>query len=138
MTNQVFVAMWFDNQMDEIYTNGIKAGIEESGHYKAKKINDVEHNNKICDEIISEIRRSCFVVADFTGSRGGVYFEAGFAQGLGLPVIWTVRNDWIDKIHFDTRQYNHIVYESAMDLKVKLSQRISATIQFPNTQKIRQ
>src|SRR5712672_2679134 len=34
------------------------------------------------DEIISQIRRSKFLIADFTGRRGGVYFEAGLAMGL--------------------------------------------------------
>ena len=34
------------------------------------------------------------MVCDLTGYRGGVYFEAGFAHGLGLPVIYTCRKDW--------------------------------------------
>ena len=59
-------------------------------------------------------------MGDFTGQRGGVYFEAGFAMGLGLPVIWLVRKDEVEKLHFDTRQYAHIAYESAEDLKQKL------------------
>ena len=68
------------------------------------------------------------MVADFTGNRGGVYFEAGFALGLGIPVIWMVRNDYLEEIHFDTRQYNHIVYETEVDLKQQLKYRIQATI----------
>ena len=43
-----------------------------------------------------QIRKSKFLIADFTGQRGGVYYEAGFAYGLGLPVIWTCRKDWFD------------------------------------------
>ncbi|NLX04503.1 MAG: hypothetical protein GXY33_05100 [Phycisphaerae bacterium] len=35
---------------------------------------------------------------------------------------------WRDQVHFDTRQYNHIVYEDAEDLRVKLRNRIAATI----------
>ena len=34
------------------------------------------------------------MVCDLTGYRGGVYFEAGFAYGLGLEVIYTCRKDW--------------------------------------------
>ena len=63
-----------------------------------------------------------------TGQRQGVYFEAGYALGMGIPVIWTCRSDEIDKCHFDTRQYNHIVWETAGDLKEKLTNRILATI----------
>jgi nucleoside 2-deoxyribosyltransferase len=58
------------------------------------QIDNVEHVNDINDEIIGQIRRSRFVVCDLTGYRGGVYFEAGFAYGLGLDVIYTCRKDW--------------------------------------------
>src|SRR5262249_39657567 len=96
--------------------------------------------NKIDDEIIAEIRRSRFLVADFTCEllehegktfalpRGGVYYEAGFAQGLGIPVIWTVRSDCIDHVHFDTRQYSHVVWDDRADLRTKLRTRIGAVI----------
>jgi hypothetical protein len=54
------------------------------------------HLNKVDDVIVAEIRRSRFLVADFTCEpgkvRGGVYFEAGFARGLNIPIIWTCRD----------------------------------------------
>lgn len=79
---QAFVAMWFDKTMDNFFFNGIQPAIEHDGT-KCIRIDFKEHNNKICDEIIAEIRRSRYLVADFTGNRGGVYYEAGFAYGLG-------------------------------------------------------
>jgi nucleoside 2-deoxyribosyltransferase len=91
-----------------------------------------EHNNKIDDEIIAEILRSKFLVADFTCEkekvRGGVYFEAGFAMGLGIPVIWTVAKESLDDVHFDTRQYNHIVWDKPETLRNLLKARIGAVI----------
>ena len=69
------------------------------------------------------------MVADFTGNRGGVYYEAGFAGGLGIPVIWIVHEDDLDDVHFDTRQYNHITYSTPEELRDKLKARILATIQ---------
>jgi hypothetical protein len=60
--------------------------------------------------------------------RGGVYFEAGFAQGLGIPVIWTCRSDQISHVHFDTRQFNHILWTTPEDLKVRLFNRIGAVV----------
>lgn len=124
---QAFVAMWFAPEMAEVFEKGIRPAVEHDGT-KCVRIDLKEHNNKICDEIIAEIRRSRYVVADFTGNRGGVYYEAGFAAGLSLPVIWTVREDFLPKVHFDTRQYNHIVYASHDDLRPKLLNRIRATV----------
>jgi hypothetical protein len=126
-SNQGFIAMWFDESMNGAAEEGFKRAIQDAG-YTPLKINDKEHVGKIDDEIIAEIRRSRFVVCDFTGHRGGVYFEAGFAMGLGLPVIWTCRTDDIDQLHFDTRQYNHIVWENESDLYIKLYNRIRAVI----------
>ncbi|MDD9797634.1 MAG: hypothetical protein OXT03_00745, partial [Alphaproteobacteria bacterium] len=40
-----------------------------------------------------------------------VYYEAGFAHGLNKQVIFTVREDCADHVHFDTRQFNHIIWE---------------------------
>ena len=90
------------------------------------KIDEKQHLNKICDEAIAEIRRSRFVVADFThgaaGARGSVYYEAGFAQALDLPVIFSCRKD--QELHFDTRQYPHILWETPEDLYTQLRNKI--------------
>ena len=126
---QAFVAMWFDPSMDEAYWQGIEPAIREAG-YKALRIDQKPHNNKIDDEIIAEIRRSKFLVADFTqgddGARGGVYYEAGFAHGLGLKVIFTCRKDAIDKVHFDTNHYNHVVWATPAELLKGVKDRILA------------
>lgn len=136
---QGFVAMWFGAEMSDAFESGIAPAIIESG-YSPMRIDQKEHSNRIDDEIIAEIRRSRFLVADFTCGlvtdgkketaipRGGVYYEAGFAQGLGIPVIWMCRQDHIDHVHFDTRQFNHITWTDASDLRVKLKNRIGAVL----------
>ena len=55
--------------------------------------------------------------SDFTGNRGGVYYEAGFAHGLGLPVIFMCRDG--DELHFDVRQYNCIFWKPDQLLKAR-------------------
>jgi nucleoside 2-deoxyribosyltransferase len=124
---QAFVAMWFNKELEEIWEHGIKAALLETG-YDPMRIDRTEHNEKVDDRIIAEIRNSSLLVADFTGQRGGVYFEAGFAMGLGIPIIWTCRDTDIEDVHFDTRQYNHVVWTSAADLKERLVNRIEATL----------
>ena len=128
---QVFVAMWFDHSVEEAYDKGIEPAIRDCG-YEPKRIDRDPTVDKIDDAIIAEIRRSRFLVADFThgekGARGGVYYEAGFAHGLGIPVIFTCRKNMIDKIHFDTRQYAHILWSNASDLRSSLRDRILARI----------
>ena len=130
-SSQAFIAMWFDDSMAGACEDGLEAGTEAAG-YKPFRINLKEHINKIDDEIIAEVRRSRFLVADFThgptGARGSVYYEAGFAHGLGLPVIFTCRQDCLGKLHFDTSHYNHIVWADPGDLCEQLKNRILAVI----------
>ena len=130
-SSQAFVAMWFDPQMDDAYDHGIKLAIEDAG-YKPLRIDRQPDVNKIDDEIIAGIRKSRFLVADFTqgedGARGAVYFEAGFASGLGLRFIYTCRKDKVKELAFDTRQYNHIIWETPDDLRTNLKNRIEAWI----------
>jgi hypothetical protein len=127
---QIFVAMWFDPQMNDAWTVGIEKPLENL-KFKPLRIDRKEHNDMIDDQIIAEIRASNAVVADFTGDRAGVYFEAGFARGLGKPVIWTCRKDWESKLHFDTRQFNHIIWSDPEDLALKLTNRVRATLPLP-------
>ncbi len=130
-SSQSFIAMWFNKSTSAAFEKGIKPAIVETG-YEPLRIDRKEHINKVDDEIIAEIKRSRFLVADFThgedGARGGVYYEAGFAHGLGIPVIFTCREDAVETLHFDTNHYNHIVWSGPADLREKLRNRILAVI----------
>ena len=152
-SKKAFVAMWFDDEMTEICEKFIKKAAEDAGDYKAEPINDKDYNGDINDAIIGEIRNSKFIIADFTGNRGGVYYEAGFAHGLNIPVIYTCREDWFNQfvmqsikiktskgneddkefniysqIHFDINHHNFIIWKDGKDLYEQLVKRIKATI----------
>lgn len=129
-----FCAMWFSDETKELWSKGIGPGINSAG-YQPFRVDKHEHVNKIDDEILASIRSSKFCVADFThgtnsGVRGGVYFEAGFALGLGRQVIWTCREDFIDekKIHFDVQQYNFLKWkqDDLSDFAERLRYRIES------------
>jgi hypothetical protein len=126
-SNQCFVAMWFDDEMKRIYESAFAKAISDAG-YKPHRVDQREYTDKIDDEIIAQIRSSRFIVADFTGQRAGVYYEAGFAKGLGLEVIWTCKKDEIPKLHFDIRQYNCIDWEADQlpELVKRLKNRIES------------
>lgn len=124
-----FVAMSFAKEHAGIFEEAIEPAILESG-YEPIRVDKHEYNDKINDKIIAEIRRCKFMVADFTGHKGGVYYEAGFAKGLDRVVIFTCSNEKNERdgLHFDTRDYNHILWESHEQLRERLVDRIRATI----------
>ena len=124
-----FVAMWFDDEMRELYRKGIAPAIEAAG-YRPDRMDERLDVHNIDDATMAAIRRSRFVVADFTHGpgtvRGSVYYEAGFAEGLGVPVIYTCRRNQLDKLLFDTRQISHLGWDEPSDLYEGLRLRIEA------------
>jgi nucleoside 2-deoxyribosyltransferase len=126
-SDQGFVALWVCDELKDAYDSGFQTAILQAG-YRPIVVDRAEHVKKIDDVIIAQIRRSRFLVADFTGHRGEVYFEAGYALGLNLPVIWTCRKDEIHELYFDIRQHNCIDWENTEELARRLQSRIEAVI----------
>lgn len=130
-SDQVFVAMWFDDSMEEAYEKGICSAIKRTG-YNPLRIDRKPDVDKIDDEIMGEIRRSRFLIADFTygdtGIRGGVYYEAGFALGLRLEVIRSCRADQMGDLHFDVNHHYHIAWNTPEELREGLEKRILALV----------
>ena len=124
-----FVAMAFQPSLLPLYDQGLALGITDAG-YEPLRVDRHEHNNQIDDEVIALIKRSRFLVADFSIDRGGIYFEAGLAMGLNLPVVWTVQESQREHVHFDTRQFNYVTWEedNFPAFRRALRLRIEATI----------
>jgi len=123
---QAFIAMWFDSEMAQA-REIINKAIVDSG-YMPIIIDAKEHNNQIVPEIFYEIQKSRFIVADLTGHRNGVYYEAGYAQALGKEVILTCKESAFGERHFDVAQKNTIQWVDEKDLYNRLLKRIEATV----------
>jgi len=125
-SDSAFLAMWF-NTSTEGYRKAAIAAVWHCG-YRPVIVDQEEFNGFIMDRVVSLIRDSRFVVADFTcgpeidqngsskvqcGVRGGVYWEAGMAYGLNKPVIHTCKDTAEAKrrMHFDVDQYRTIFWQ---------------------------
>jgi hypothetical protein len=109
-----FIAMWFDSSLDELQ-RAIEKGISDAG-YSPLRIDQDHFAGGVMDRVLASIRESRFVVADFTGNRGGVYYEAGFAAGLGLTVFCLCKEGQTapgdaDRIHFDIAHLRMITWK---------------------------
>ena len=107
----------------------------QSLDYVAMRIDEKQFNGSIIGEITTEITDSVALIADLTGNRGGVYYEAGIARGLQLcnhpiKLILTCQRGFFDseKVHFDVSGDNIILYDNADDLREKLSMRLNAVL----------
>jgi hypothetical protein len=68
-SNQAFVAMWFSEEMKSVWSDGFFPALDITGYHPIR-MDLLEHNDKIDDRIVAEIRRSGLLVADFRGIGG--------------------------------------------------------------------
>lgn len=132
--NQIFVAMMFSAETASTYEQVYKPVIQ-SLNYSAMRIDEKQFNGSIIGEITTEITNSVALIADLTGNRGGVYYEAGIARGLQLcnhpiKLILTCKQSFFNskRVHFDVSGDNIVLYENNDDLRSKLAKRLQAVL----------
>lgn len=136
--NQIFVAMMFSDETASTYEQVYKPVIQSLNH-SAMRIDEKQFNGSIIGEITAEITDSIALIADLTGNRGGVYYEAGIARGLQLcnhpiKLVLTCKRSFFDneRVHFDVSGDNIVLYENNDDLKQKLAKRLQAVLGVEN------
>lgn len=127
-TRRALMAMPFNNALlDETYKNCFKPAVAQTG-FILHRIDENPPAGSIDDRLRVEIRRSRFLIAELTEDNSGAYWEAGFAEGLGRPVIYTCSKEYFDEkgTHFDTNHSHTIIWEPEK-LEVA-AERLKATI----------
>jgi hypothetical protein len=110
-----FMAMKFgDPDLNKVVAECFKPAVARTA-FELRLLTDQQPAGLIDDQIRASILSARFVVADLTHANPGAYWEAGFAEGLGIPVIYTCeRSRWDEsKTHFDTNHMVTIVWDLA-------------------------
>lgn len=110
-SNKAFMAMQLNKNdgLDDMLENHFKPAALKTG-FKLLKIDDKPKAGLIDNHIRIAIRTAAFVVADLSHKNPGAYFEAGFAEGLDKPVIYTCAESEKENMHFDTNHHQTIFW----------------------------
>lgn len=103
--NHGFIAMQFgDPELDRFVEEVVKPAVEEGVGYDLVDMRNVARAGIIDNIMRVQIRDAKFLIVDLTHDNNGAYWEAGYAEGLGKPVIYICEKDKFDetKTHFDT------------------------------------
>jgi len=125
---KAFMAMKFgDSQLDSVFNDVFKPSAKHAG-FDLFALNEVLRAGLIDDRLRVEIQASDFLVADLTHENAGAYWEAGYAEGMGKPVIYTCEKQKFDshKSHFDTNHHLTVLWDET-DLS-KAGEQLKATI----------
>lgn len=113
--NYGFLAMKFgDERLEYFASEHIKPYVSEKLGYRVIDIRDVSKAGIIDNLMREQIRDSAFVIADLTHDNLGAYWEAGYAEGLGKPVIYICEKEKFEKTktHFDTNHCTTVMWSS--------------------------
>jgi hypothetical protein len=108
-----FMAMKFgDADLDWMVENCFKPAVARTG-FILRKLTDEQPAGLIDNQIRAALLSSRFVIADLSHANLGAYWEAGYAEGLGRPVIYTCESSvWEQKkTHFDTSHMVTVIWE---------------------------
>jgi hypothetical protein len=102
-SRKAFMAMKFgDGELDRVVDECFKPAVVRTG-FELRILTEAQPAGLIDDQMRVALRTSRFVIADLTHCNNGAYWEAGFAEGLGRPVIYTCRkSEWERPISIQT------------------------------------
>ena len=112
-SNYGFIALQFnDKDLESFIADHIKPCIKGMG-YKLVDLRDRARAGVIDNVMRQEIRNAKFILADLTHDNSGAYWEAGYAEGLGKPVIYLCEKEKFnaDPTHFDTNHCTTILWD---------------------------
>ncbi|WKL57872.1 hypothetical protein Q1W73_02505 [Asticcacaulis sp. ZE23SCel15] len=128
--NYGFMARQFNEPEFELFLTGIKAGVLKHTNFDLREVDTFKEVGVIDNIMRQKIRESAFVVVDLTHGNRGAYWEAGYAEGLGKPVIYMCEhkafNTELSKPHFDTNHCSTIIWK--YDNPTHLIDELTATI----------
>lgn len=77
------------------------------------------------DRIYNQISKSDIIIADMTNRNANVFYEVGYAHGIGKNVILLTKNP--EDIPFDFKHFPHIIYDGQIKL---LSEQLKRKLQW--------
>lgn len=131
-SRRAFMAMQYgDQRLDRIFAEVFKPAVAATG-FQLTRLDEAPRAGLIDDHIRVEILASRFLIADLTHGNNGAYWEAGFAEGLGKPVIYCCERQVFEeqKSHFDTNHHQTVIWDEGAPEKAaqNLKDTIRATL----------
>jgi hypothetical protein len=113
MNRKAFMAMEYgDKDIDAVFERCFRPAVKATG-YDLFRLDEKPRAGIIDDRLRVEIRTSRFLISELTHENRGAYWETGFAEGLGKPVIYACEKNRFEerKTHFDTNHHLTIIWE---------------------------
>ena len=103
-----------DAELEALIATSVKPVIKSQLQLDVVDMRDVARAGVIDNIMRAQIRDAAFVIVDLTHDNSGAYWEAGFAEGLGKPVIYICEKSKFEKAqtHFDTNHCTTVQWDN--------------------------
>lgn len=117
----VFVLMPFKDEFAEVYQSIKMAGKLINGRpLTVDRMDEKRGPYMISDAILDRIKQAALVVAEVTEENANVYFEIGYARGVGKLVLPCARKG--TTLPFDIKDINTVFYSTTNNLITQLTE----------------
>lgn len=138
-SKQIFMAMEFNEEAKNFVNTHLKPLTKEMG-FELKLLNEIINEKSLIDDKLRvEIKKSRLLICDLSHGNQGAYWESGYAEGLGIHVLYICHQNVLNsrskakRPHFDVNHQEIFTWaddeSSIADFKEQLKAKIALLTQ---------
>jgi hypothetical protein len=120
---KAFVVMQFSDPFNALYHDVVKPTCERFG-FQVIRADDIYNAGLIIQDIAKSIRESSLIIADITPDNPNVFYEVGYAHGIGKTTI-LLSDRRRDKLPFDVSGFRTLFYDDTIGGKKIVEQNLT-------------
>lgn len=119
---ECFVVMQFTDEFNMLYEEVIKPTCESFG-FRVVRADDSYTSGLIIEDITRSIREASVVIADITPDNPNVFYEVGYAHGIGKPTI-LLSDRKRERLPFDISGFRTLFYDNTIGGKSVVEEKL--------------
>jgi hypothetical protein len=119
---ECFIVMQFTDEYNALYREVIRPTCEAFG-YKVVRGDDTYTSGLIINDITQSIQEASIVIADITPNNPNVFYEVGYAHGMGKTTI-LLSDKKRERLPFDVSGFRTLFYDNTIAGKGEVKARL--------------
>jgi hypothetical protein len=117
-----FIVMQFTEEYNALFKEVIRPVCEAYG-YEVVRADDFFTSGQIIEDITRSIRESALIIADVTPDNANVFYEVGYAHGIGKATI-LLSDRRRERLPFDIAGFRTLFYDNTIGGKSAVEERL--------------
>lgn len=119
---KAFIVMQFTDEFNMLFSEVIKPTCVSYG-FECIRADNIYSNGLIIGDITKSIKEATVIIADITPNNANVYYEVGYAHGIGKPTI-LLSDKKREALPFDLAGFRTLFYDNTIGGKTIVEERL--------------